>query len=130
MPKWPRSWERPYTSLKEDPSKDAEPSLGAPSRVLRPMLAAADAALVPVLVGMLRLYRALVSPLIGPACRFHPSCSVYAGQAIARLGVLRGAGLALGRLLRCHPWHPGGFDPVPKAGGGVARGFEQKGPSR
>jgi len=57
-------------------------------------------------------YRYLLSPLLGPACRFQPTCSDYAGQAISRFGVVRGGGLALCRLLKCHPFHPGGFDPV------------------
>jgi putative membrane protein insertion efficiency factor len=57
-------------------------------------------------------YRALLSPLLPPACRFFPSCSAYALEAVRRYGVLRGGGLALRRLLRCHPLDPGGFDPV------------------
>jgi len=68
-----------------------------------------------LLIGPLKLYRYLVSPLLGPCCRFHPSCSTYAIEAITHHGVLRGARLALWRLARCHPWHPGGFDPVPRA---------------
>jgi len=58
-------------------------------------------------------YRYAISPLLGPSCRFHPSCSAYASQALEKHGVWRGAGLALKRLCRCHPWHPGGYDPVP-----------------
>jgi putative membrane protein insertion efficiency factor len=65
---------------------------------------------------LIRLYQWTVSPLLGPTCRFHPSCSQYALEAVLRFGVLRGIGLALARLGRCHPWHPGGFDPVPAAG--------------
>ena len=67
--------------------------------------------------GLIRLYQLTVSPLLGPRCRFHPSCSRYAHQAILRHGLLRGGGLTLRRLSRCHPWHPGGIDPVPGAGG-------------
>ena len=59
------------------------------------------------------LYRLLVSPLLGPACRFAPSCSAYALEAIAVHGPLRGWLLALRRLLRCHPWGGSGYDPVP-----------------
>ena len=59
------------------------------------------------------LYRGGLRPLLGPSCRFEPSCSVYAEQAIADHGLPRGAWLALRRLLRCHPFHPGGYDPVP-----------------
>ena len=66
-----------------------------------------------VLLGALSAYRYLVRPLLGANCRFYPSCSEYASEAIERHGALRGAWLALRRLSRCHPWHPGGYDPVP-----------------
>lgn len=59
-----------------------------------------------------RAYRLIVSPLLGPACRFEPSCSRYAETALRRHGLLRGGRLAIGRILRCHPWNPGGYDPV------------------
>ena len=61
---------------------------------------------------MLEAYRLLVSPLLGPACRFEPTCSQYAKDAIARYGVLEGMRRAVVRLLKCHPFHPGGEDPV------------------
>ncbi|KFA90750.1 membrane protein insertion efficiency factor YidD [Archangium violaceum] len=61
----------------------------------------------------IRFYRRFLSPLLPPACRFHPSCSSYALQALHKHGALRGSRLTLWRLLRCQPFHPGGFDPVP-----------------
>jgi len=64
---------------------------------------------------LIRLYQWTVSPLLGPRCRFHPSCSQYALVAIERFGVVRGTGLGLWRLLRCNPWNHGGYDPVPEA---------------
>jgi putative membrane protein insertion efficiency factor len=65
------------------------------------------------LVAAIRMYQATVSKMLPRACRFHPSCSEYAAQAVQQYGALRGAGLAARRLLRCGPWHPGGLDPVP-----------------
>ncbi len=65
------------------------------------------------LIALVKAYRYVVSPLIGPSCRFHPSCSEYAVDALRRFGALRGSWLAARRIARCHPWHPGGYDPVP-----------------
>ena len=62
---------------------------------------------------VLRLYKAAVSPLLPRACRYEPTCSVYAREAIERHGLRRGAWLAVKRLARCHPFRPGGLDPVP-----------------
>jgi hypothetical protein len=61
----------------------------------------------------LRGYRWFLSPLLPMACRFHPTCSEYAEEALRRHGLTRGSWLAARRLCRCGPWHPGGFDPVP-----------------
>ena len=68
-----------------------------------------------VLSGGFRVYKRVVSPFLPPACRFHPTCSEYAAEAIEVHGALKGSALAAGRLLRCNPWSAGGFDPVPSA---------------
>jgi uncharacterized protein len=64
-------------------------------------------------IAPLRFYKRLISPLLPPMCRFEPTCSVYAMQAVEKHGVLRGFWLAVRRLARCHPFNPGGWDPVP-----------------
>lgn len=61
----------------------------------------------------LRFYKAIISPMLPAACRFYPTCSEYAMEAVEKHGVMRGSWLAAKRVGRCHPWHPGGFDPVP-----------------
>lgn len=66
-----------------------------------------------LLLLLLRGYQYFISPLLGPRCRFQPTCSQYAIEAIGRHGACRGSWLTLCRLGRCHPFHPGGFDPVP-----------------
>ena len=66
-----------------------------------------------LLITLIRGYRFLISPLFPPVCRFHPTCSQYAIEAIERFGIVQGSWLAVQRILRCHPYHPGGYDPVP-----------------
>jgi len=68
-----------------------------------------------LLRGAIRLYQLGLAPVLGNNCRYEPTCSHYAIEAIARHGPWRGGGLALARILRCHPWHEGGYDPVPPA---------------
>ncbi|MGQ7846654.1 membrane protein insertion efficiency factor YidD [Granulosicoccus sp. 3-233] len=67
-----------------------------------------------MILRLIAFYRRWVSPLLPPRCRFVPSCSEYAAEAIATHGTLRGGKLAVLRVCRCHPFHPGGFDPVPQ----------------
>nr|WP_217635525.1 membrane protein insertion efficiency factor YidD [Aidingimonas halophila] len=66
------------------------------------------------LIALIRGYQYLISPLLGPRCRFWPSCSQYAVEAIQSFGPVKGGWLALKRVGKCHPWHPGGIDPVPE----------------
>ncbi|MDO8915048.1 MAG: membrane protein insertion efficiency factor YidD [Coriobacteriia bacterium] len=63
--------------------------------------------------GLIRGYKTLISPILGPSCRFTPTCSTYALTSVERFGVIRGGWLAAKRIGRCHPWNPGGHDPVP-----------------
>ncbi len=66
-----------------------------------------------ILVLLIRIYQRWLSPALPPSCRFYPSCSEYACQAILKHGALKGVYLGARRILRCHPWHAGGYDPVP-----------------
>ncbi len=66
-----------------------------------------------LIIGAIKFYRWVVSPVLGPHCRFHPTCSAYAVEALERFGVVRGGWLTIKRVGRCHPWHAGGIDPVP-----------------
>ncbi|OKH33327.1 membrane protein insertion efficiency factor YidD [[Phormidium ambiguum] IAM M-71] len=67
-----------------------------------------------LLIWLIRGYRMFISPLSPPSCRYQPTCSQYAMQAIERFGPWRGSSMAIRRILRCHPFHPGGYDPVPE----------------
>ena len=65
-----------------------------------------------IAIMMIKFYRLFISPLKPPTCRFVPTCSDYALQAIEKYGIIRGGSMAIRRILRCHPFHPGGYDPV------------------
>ena len=65
------------------------------------------------LIALIRVYQLVLSPLLGPVCRFHPSCSHYAAECLKLHGAVRGSFLAARRLSKCHPFHPGGYDPPP-----------------
>ncbi len=73
------------------------------------------------LVGLIRAYHYLISPILPASCRYLPSCSRYAGEALLRHGILRGGLLAITRILRCHPWGGDGYDPVPEHLGPLCR---------
>ena len=79
-----------------------------------PGIARLNSLLAALLRALVLGYRYTLSPLLGPRCRFYPSCSAYALEALKTHGGWSGACLSLGRILRCHPWHPGGYDPVPE----------------
>lgn len=78
-----------------------------------PIVAAASRLLTKPLVLLIRGYQLWISPALPPSCRFYPSCSAYAIEALRVHGLIRGSALIVWRLLRCAPWHPGGIDPVP-----------------
>jgi len=67
--------------------------------------------IIVLVLAPIRFYQMAISPMLGPHCRFTPTCSQYAVEAIRKYGVLRGSAKAVWRILRCHPWHPGGYDP-------------------
>ncbi|MBF0192513.1 MAG: membrane protein insertion efficiency factor YidD [Magnetococcales bacterium] len=66
-----------------------------------------------LLLGLIRFYQLVISPVLPSSCRFYPTCSHYAAEAVTRYGALKGSWLTLRRLGKCHPFHPGGLDPVP-----------------
>ena len=65
-----------------------------------------------IMISLIRLYQLCISPLLGHNCRYYPSCSQYAIEAIEKKGIIRGSWMAVKRICRCHPWHDGGYDPV------------------
>ncbi|PLX42047.1 MAG: membrane protein insertion efficiency factor YidD [Deltaproteobacteria bacterium] len=76
-------------------------------------------------IALIEIYRKWISPLTPPACRFYPTCSSYAVEAYKTHGLLKGTALSAWRILRCHPFHPGGFDPVPKCAHGCGHDRRQ-----
>jgi uncharacterized protein len=95
-------------SAAEDAPTSSQPTVPRPTMIPKPTTMLARIVSLPIVA-----YRRWISPGLPPVCRFYPSCSEYALTAIATHGALRGLGLAIWRLLRCHPFHPGGIDPVP-----------------
>ncbi len=79
--------------------------------MIRASARAAEQALIAILCGSVRVYQITLSPLLGPTCRFEPTCSRYLVAAVRKYGLLAGLGKGARRLARCHPWHPGGYDP-------------------
>ncbi|MBE3572130.1 MAG: membrane protein insertion efficiency factor YidD [Moorella humiferrea] len=65
-----------------------------------------------IMIASIRFYQIFISPVLGKKCRFYPSCSQYTIEALEKYGILKGCYLAVRRLIRCHPWHPGGYDPL------------------
>ena len=66
-----------------------------------------------LLIGLIRVYQYAISPLLGRRCRYFPTCSEYTAEAVQKHGAIKGGWLGAKRICRCHPWHPGGYDPVP-----------------
>ncbi|WP_081963008.1 membrane protein insertion efficiency factor YidD [Desulfosporosinus sp. HMP52] len=65
-----------------------------------------------ILIALIRFYQVFISPLKGPTCRFYPSCSEYTAQALLKYGLIKGSWKSIKRIVKCHPFHPGGHDPV------------------
>ena len=65
-----------------------------------------------IFIFIIKIYQKIISPLLGPRCRFYPTCSEYAKEAILKKGILKGLFLSIKRILKCHPFHPGGYDPI------------------
>lgn len=82
-----------------------------------------------LLIGFIRAWRFAISPLYGQVCRYHPSCSAYALEAVTEHGAVRGTWLSVRRIGRCHPWAAGGYDPVPPRKGASAEGAPDQSPA-
>jgi hypothetical protein len=111
---WNRSCQRPLPNKREW-ARSAPALRSASTQASALWVGVADAltqVIGALLISLVRLYQLTLSPLLGPSCRFHPTCSAYAMEAIRQYGPLRGTRRALRRLARCHPWSEGGFDPV------------------
>jgi putative membrane protein insertion efficiency factor len=74
-----------------------------------------------ILIALIKLYRYAISPYLAPSCRYTPTCSSYAIEAVQRFGIFRGSWLAVRRIGRCHPWHAAGYDPVPENNSSITR---------
>jgi hypothetical protein len=104
------------THSKSEPEQRATDSPSPPPGLFPKPHSAVEWILAPatwLFIALIRLYQKFISPGLPPNCRFAPSCSQYALEAVQRYGALKGTWLGTRRILRCHPWHPGGFDPVP-----------------
>ncbi len=110
---WNRSFQQPSLDKRERVGdiRTLQP-VSMPESIVGVAAEALNRAVAAFLIYLVRLYRLILSPLTGPNCRFHPTCSAYAIEAIRYYGPLRGTRLALLRLARCHPLSEGGFDPV------------------
>src|SRR5712692_11080425 len=104
LSRWPRNWRGPSSLLE----KGRKPLLSCSSPCPKDFSNLGTR----ILRDTILCYQWVLSPLLGRTCRFYPSCSSYALAAVGKYGALRGVGLALLRLAKCHPWHPGGFDPL------------------
>ncbi len=109
-------WRTPRVGMSEAVSRK-RPGQLPESRGIQEITDAVRRRAIAVLKGTIRLYQLTLSPLVGGQCRFHPTCSNYALEAIARHGPIAGSSMALKRLLKCHPFHPGGLDLPPGSGG-------------
>lgn len=106
----------PASGTEPGPKPSAAPAAGAAPRLFPVPRSLPGWLLAPLtwsLIALVRGYQKFISPGLPPSCRFAPSCSQYTLEALQRHGAIKGAWLGVRRLVRCHPWHPGGYDPVP-----------------